>query len=82
MHRHPVVNLLRPWRRGHAALALTALCLPFHAPRSAQAAPVTVTYLGQQTVSVIQPLIDRFNNTHPGIHVKYQRAFPNWGERV
>jgi len=72
MHRHPVVNLLRPWRRGLAALALTALCLPFHAPRSAQAAPVTVTYLGQQTISVIQPLIDRFNNTHPGVHVKYQ----------
>ncbi len=75
MHWHTSRSLPRPWRRGLIALTLAALCLPAHTPRTAQAAPaapVTVTYLGQETATDIQPLIDRFNRAHPGIHVKYQ----------
>lgn len=54
------------------ALALTVLCLPASSHRATAATPVTVTYLTTQGSAVIQSMIDRFNATHPGIHVVQQ----------
>ncbi len=66
-----IVHWPRRLRWGLFATVLMALTLP-SSTRSAAAAPITVTYLSTQHTAAIQPVIDQFNKTHPGIHVVMQ----------
>jgi multiple sugar transport system substrate-binding protein len=68
MLRFSIRRLIRPLRRGSIALVLVGLTLPAHLG-SVSAATTTITYLSTQTASQIQPVIDRFNQTHPNIKV-------------
>jgi len=71
MHHRSRFRTPRSWRSWLIALAVVAVGLPASARQSAVAAPVTVTYLTQES-SNIQPIINLFNKTHPGIQVVVQ----------